>query len=196
MRLKKLLCGPLSIAVITAALGSWTAAAQDRPIIYQPNPDSPIEARNPKAPAETAEFEFVIGDWNAEITWTPPTGDPVTYMAKWHNHWVVDGHVVMQEWRGPFLTGTELRAYDTQKKQWTGQNVYVNGVWRSTTAKFEDGKMKVFIESEDKRGPFLNRETYDEIKDNSFKMYSDRSYDEGKTWETGRYSMVVTRAKE
>ena len=187
----------LSAALLASALYAAPTLAQDAPIIYQPNPDSPIGKRNAKAPAETAQFEFVIGDWDAEITWVQGNGEPLTYKAKWHNHWVVDGHVVMQEWRGPYLTGTELRAWDTQKQKWIGQNVYVNGVWQRTTAEFKDGKMRVIIEgSTDARGPFLNRETYDDIQPNSFRMYSEVSYDGGKTWETGSYSMTVTRTPE
>jgi len=178
-------------------LGEVAVSAQDRPIIYQPNPDSPIGARNPKAPMETAEFEFVIGDWDVAITWTPPNGKPFTYKAKWHNHWVVDGHIVMQEWRGPYMSGTEIRAYDTKQKKWIGQNVYTDGVWHRTNATLKDGKMVVIIEDvKDERGPYMNRETYHAITEDSFKMYSDRSYDSGKTWETGRYSMIATRANE
>jgi len=197
MRLIKLSLVTAVIGMSVSAAFSGEVAAQERPILYQPNPDSPIETRNPKAPPETAEFDFVIGDWDAVITWAPPGGKPLTYSAKWHNHWIVDGFVVMQEWRGPFLTGTEIRSWDRRQKKWTGRNVYVNGVWHETTAKFEDDKMVVIIEdAEDKNGPFKNRETYDEITENSFKMHSDRSYDGGKTWEKGRYSMVVTRAKK
>lgn len=184
----------LSAAAMVLGTLTVSGEAQDAPIIYQPNPDSPIGERNTKAPAATAEFEFVIGDWDVEITWMQGNGQPLNYKAKWHNHWVVDGHVVMQEWRGPYLTGTELRAWDTQQKKWIGQNVYVNGIWRRTTAELKDGEMHVIIEgNSDQRGPFLNRETYTDIKKDSFRMYSERSYDAGKTWEAGRYSMTVTR---
>jgi len=180
-------------AVVTLASGE-SASGQDAPILYQPNPDSPIGTRNKNGPPELAEFDFVIGDWDAVITWTPPGAEVVTYKAKWHNHWVVDGLVVMQEWRGPYLTGTEIRSWDRRQKKWTGRNVYVNGIWHETTAEFKDGKMIVIIEdAEDRNGPFKNRETYHEITENSFKMYSDRSDDGGKTWTKGRYSMVVTR---
>lgn len=187
-----------AVAAMMGAISALTlggeAVAQEKPIIYQPTPDSPIGKRNVKGPAALAEFDFVIGDWDVVITWTPPNAEPLTYKAKWHNHWIVDGLVVMQEWRGPYLTGTEIRSWDRRQKKWTGRNVYVNGIWHETTAEFKDGKMIVIIENaEDRNGPFKNRETYHEITDDSFKMYSDRSYDGGQTWETGRYSMVVTR---
>jgi len=187
----------IAVGLIAGVQSGERVYAQDAPILYQPNPDSPIGKRNAKAPAATGEFDFVIGDWDAVITWTPPGGQSQTYSAKWHNHWIVDGFVVMQEWRGPYLTGAEIRAYNPSLKQWVGQNIYVGGQWKRTTAIFEDGMMKVIIEAgEDKRGTFLNRETYYDIEKEAFKMKSDRSYDEGKTWEQGRYSMVVTRAHD
>ena len=166
------------------------------PILYQPNPDSPIESRNPKAAKELDQFQFLIGDWNATITWQPQGGKPMTYSAKWHNHWIIDGHAVMQEWRGPYLTGTEIRYYNPKTKQWTGKNLYVNGDWKDTVAEWKEDKMVVTIlNAEDKSGKFLNRETYFDIKVDSFKMKSDRSYDGGESWVQGAYFMHVVRAE-
>ncbi len=166
------------------------------PIIYQPDPDSPVGARNPKAAPGLGEFDFVVGDWDAEITWQAAGQPALTYKARWHNHWVVNGQVVMQEWRGPYITGAELRAYDASSGKWIGQNIYPGGPdpWHKTSAEFKDDRMVVIIEGvKDKRGPFLNRETYFDIEAGSFRMKSDRSYDGGKTWEKGAYEMICTR---
>ena len=166
------------------------------PIIYQPEPDSPLGQRNEKASPQLSEFDFVIGDWDAAITWQAPGRPPLNYVAHWHNHWVVNGLVVMQEWRGPYLTGAELRSFDPKLGKWTGQIIYPGGPvpWHKTSAEFVDGTMQVTIEGAiDERGVHLNRETYYDISANSFKMKSDRSYDGGKTWEEGSYSMTCTR---
>ncbi len=171
------------------------ASAQQPSIVYQPDPDSPIGTRNPKAPAETAQFDFVIGDWDVWITWTPENGEPQSYAAKWHNHWIIDGFAVMQEWRGPYITGAEFRFYDPQKKGWYGHNIYVGNEWKSTTAEYKDGKMMVYIDKAGPKGDFINRETYFDITADTFKMKSDRSYDGGETWETGAYSMTATRVR-
>jgi len=57
-----------------------------------------------------------------------------------------------------------------------------------------NGEMIVFISGvSDDRGRYLNRETYSDISEDSFQMKSDRSYDDGKTWEPGRYRLEVTR---
>lgn len=182
----------------TQLLGFDVNAQQEiPPIIYQPETDSPILERNVSGPDGLKEFDFVIGDWDVTITWQSHNAEPLTYNAKWHNHWVINGLVVMQEWRGPFLTGAELRAFDANTGKWTGQNIYPGGrsPWHRTTAEFRDGQMMVTIEDgRDQRGTFLNRETYFDISENSFRMKSERSYDDGATWEKGAYEMICHRA--
>ena len=189
----------LAAGVAAAALCviSGQVMAQNNPIIYQPNPDSPIGTRNEKAPAETAQFDFVVGDWDAVITWTPPNKPPVTYKAKWHNHWIIDGYALMQEWRGPYLTGTEIRYFDAEQKKWLGQNLYVDGKWTAVTAEFSGGEMIVNNPEVNKgpKGEFISREVYFGIGPDNWQMKSEHSFDGGVTWGPGRYSMVSTRAK-
>ena len=186
-----------SIISLCFTATSFSQEIRNDPIIYQPNPDSPILTRNPALTGEGEAFDFLIGDWDAVITWHPENGEKDIYRAKWHNHWIIDGYAVMQEWRGPSLTGTEIRYYDVATKSWTGQNIYVDGAWRETKAKSDGDNMVVtiFAESEE-LGKYLNRETYFNIKDNSFEMKSDISTDEGKTWKPGAYSMIVNRSTE
>lgn len=186
-----------SLFLVPTNLSAVAQSEQNSPpIIYQPNPDSPVGERNLKGAPQLGEFDFVIGDWDAAITWQAPGQPPLNYVAHWHNHWVINGLVVMQEWRGRYITGAELRAYDPKLGEWTGQNIYPGSPvpWHKTSAKFKDGKMVVVIEGNaDERGAYLNRETYYDIADDSFKMKSDRSYDGGKTWEKGAYRMTCTR---
>lgn len=176
----------------------FTAQAQDirsDPLIFQPDPDSPILSRDPSLTGEGEAFDFLIGDWDVVITWEPEGSPKDRYRAKWYNHWIIDGHAVMQEWRGPSLTGTEIRFYDKATQSWVGQNIYVNGAWRETKAKSDGDNMVVTIFGKSEaRGDFLNRETYFNIKENSFEMKSNLSLDNGVTWKSGDYHMVVTRS--
>lgn len=190
----KFLARSISIVLFALPLLAVQANAQDQAILYQPDPDSPIGERNPKAPPETAQFDFVIGDWDIDITYTPAGGKPFSYKAKWHNHWVVDGHVVMQEWRGPYSTGAEFRFFDPQKKRWIGQNVYTGAKWQETSAEFVDGKMYIYSSQSDADGDFLARETYYEIGPDSFKLKAEVSRDNGKSWQAGKYTLVATRS--
>lgn len=197
MRVLKAVAG---LAVVIQVLTVGSAARQEiPPIKFQPEIDSPIAERNPNAPAALGQFDFVIGDWDATITWQAQGGEPLTYNAKWHNHWVIDGQVVMQEWRGPFITGAELRAFNAEAGTWSGQNIYPGSPepWHKTTAEFKDNKMVVTIHDvKDQRGTFLNRETYFDISPDSFQMKSERSYDDGATWEEGAYRMICRRSSD
>lgn len=172
-------------------------ARQRSPVIlFQPEVDSPIGEPNKNVPEAGRQFDFVIGDWNVDMTYYAPGKEPFHYRAKWHNHWVVNGFIVMQEWRGPYATGAEMRYYDKNEQQWTGRNIYPGSkvAWHNTSAAFKDGEMVVIIEgTSDQRGAFLNRETYYDIQQDSFRMKSDRSYDGGQTWEKGQYDMICFR---
>lgn len=171
------------------------ATAEEVAIRYQPDPDSPIGVRSANAAEEVAQFEFLIGDWDVQITWYPPQGEPNTYKAKWHNHWINDGFDVMQEWRGPYITGTEFRHYDPALGHWVGKNLYVGGKWVNTTARVDGDNMVVIIEASNATdGAFLNRETYFGIANDQWRMKSERSFDGGETWIKGRYDMIATRS--
>jgi len=184
------------LAVGLPAVGATQVMAQDTPALYQPDPDSPIGERNENAPPELAMYDFVIGDWDATVTFTKPDGSEVKGKARWHNIWIGNGYVVMQEWRSPYTVGSEFRSYDAEKKKWLGQNIYFNSDWRATEIEFNDGNMIVFNpHAKDKNGPFINRETYYDISENSFKIKSDRSYDGGKTWQPGIYAIAAIRLR-
>ena len=197
---RKMLSGSaIAAGVCTCVVFSASAFGQTPPIRYQPDPDSPIGMRNENAPARSAQFDFVIGDWDVDIILRAPGREPQNYQAKWHNHWIVDGFAVMQEWRGPYATGAEFRYFDASKDMWTGYNLYPGAGWSPTTARFEEWRMIIFVEGgSDSRGAFLARETYYDIEGDSFKMKSSRSYDDGETWESGEagYAMTARRSHE
>lgn len=186
------------IAVFTAGLAAFCpfALAQAPEIIYQPDPDSPIGERNPNGPPELAQFDFLIGDWDVDMTWYFDGDTPTKSYAKWHNHWVVNGTVVMLEWRGPRFTGTEFRQWDSAQGRWVGVNIYPDfgaAMPRVTAEKVGD-TMQVSIPTEGPNGSYINRETYYDIGPDSYRMKSEISTDGGKSWKRGQYEMVVTRS--
>ncbi|MBI1199069.1 MAG: hypothetical protein GC203_14515 [Phenylobacterium sp.] len=183
----------LFVVAAAAALISTHGFAQTPPIQFQPHPDSPIGARNPKAPAELKQLEFLIGDWRVAIVLHQPGGD-LAYEARWHNSWIVNGSAVMQEWRGPYATGAELRSYDPDKGRWVGRNFYTGpNSWTESEGAFADGEFVIDTPSQGPDGAFLNRERYFDIQPNSFRMVARRSRDGGKTWSEPTYEMVCTR---
>ena len=134
------------ILVLSTVLLASASSAQPPAIQYNPEYDGPIGSRNPNAPSQTAQFDFVIGDWDVDMRFRPPGQDEQRYRARWHNFWAVNGYVVAQEWRGPYATGLELRRFNPQSGQWEGRNTYsFNTSWAETTATWIDGEMVVRI---------------------------------------------------
>ena len=79
---------------------------------------------------------------------------------------------------------------------WQGYNVYTmnGGQARRTTSRADGDNMIIIIEAINRQGQeFLNRETYFDISESGFSMRSERSYDDGESWQTGQYSMIATR---
>ena len=195
------------LTIMTYALASFGlfvsaefAMAQDDPqIIYQPSPDSPIGVRNPDGATELAQYDFLIGDWDVEITWYFPGQEASVNKAIWHNHWIVDGRVLMLEWRGPQFTGTEIRTWNPKEKKWVGINVYPSfggGYTEVTSEKIGDEMYVYFPPMEGPKGAFLAREIYSDIEADNYKMKSEHSFDDGETWERGLYEMTVWRTKD
>jgi len=177
-----------------ALLFSVRAHAQD--ILYQPNPDSPIGERNSNAPDGTGQYDFLIGDWDIEVTLFRGQQEPLTYRAKWHNHWVANGYVVMQEWRGPYSTGIELRSYDPAEDKWHGRNIYqpAPGTWYSNIASFENDEMTVTTSRIDPEGmETITREIYWEISEARFRIRTEQSSDGETSWQRGKYELIATR---
>jgi len=195
--MRKMLSLSLLVTAIIAAPGA-VQAQQVLPILSQPDPDSPIGERNPQAPDVLDQYAFVIGDWDADVTFYRPDGQQIRYMGKWHNIWIGNGLTVFQEWRGPYTTGIELRTYDPRAGHWTGQNYYPGprGWWATTSHwNAETGEMTVRSTKPTPDGEALNEEIYYDITPDSFKMRSRMSMDGGETWERGAFSLTATRTK-
>lgn len=192
----------LGIVIVASAgfaflVGPMSATAQDDgEIIYQPTPDSPLGKRNPNGPAELAQYEFLIGDWDVDMTWYLDGKTATKSFAKWHNHWIINGNAVMLEWRGPQYTGAEIRQWDPQQGKWVGVNIYPDfGADMVPVVSEKVGDtMTVKMDLATPEGNMINRETYYDITPNSFKMKSEHSSDDGQTWTRGMYEMTVTRA--
>jgi len=184
------------ILLLTPLFSTPVQSQQIPAIQFQPEVDSPIGKRNPNAPEELSQFDFLIGDWNIEIDFRQPDGAIQTYPAIWHNHWMVNGILLAQEWRGPFATGVEFKRYNKQKGMWEGRQTYnFKPGWSTSIAVKEEDKMIVTHgESTDQAGRvFILRETYHDMTENSFKMFAQRSYDNGKTWSEWAFKMVCNR---
>jgi len=184
------------ILLVVCASSAFANGAAGQDILYVPEPDSPIGARNPDAPPGTGQYDFLIGDWDIRVSLFRDGQAPLNYAARWHNHWVVNGYAVMQEWRGPYSTGMELRSYDETDDVWHGRNIYFPspGAWYDNTAKWNDDEMVVTTIRKDASGAeSITREVYFDISASNFSIRTEISTDGGRSWQRGRYELVATR---
>jgi hypothetical protein len=194
-----MLAVPIAISQALAVSSLFVAPialAQDSeaPQAFEPKPDGPIGQRNPRAPSQVAQFEFVAGNWIADVTFISAEGESVPRKAKWHNHWINYGYDLVQEFKSAHAAGSEFRHYDPESGHWVGKNLYAGHVWINTTARMIGDNMVVIVEANNATdGSFLNRETYYDITENQWKMKSDRSFDNGVTWVAGSYEMTANR---
>lgn len=150
------------------------------------------EGMNPSAPMETAQFDFIMGEWRSDVFWmndmkkkTYAAGIPGYWSAAYSNN----GYAVTDEWRSVQGNGPTLptyRSYVPYSKSWVmtfiGPNQRRDLTWLME-GKFNDsGEMHAEFEGSDRTGKFMARVHFTEIKADSFLWSSDRSYDGGKTW--------------
>lgn len=124
-----------SIGSVIAIAGLFAAACTTE---HQASPDpaaaAPIAPRcdygspHPQAPAELAQFSFLIGDF--EITshimtptgWSPPRPGP---RARWNGWYSMGGMMITDEWYDPdpglqpdAPRGVNVRMYDVESAEW------------------------------------------------------------------------------
>ncbi len=178
IKLSRLVIAVCAVAGFVAMASFQAAFAQEgQEIIYQPNPDSPVGERNPDGAAELAQFEFLIGNWDVEVTYYGPDGNAINYKAEFHNIWIVDGLVIFQEWRGPYTTGAEFRSYNKKSNTWQGNYFYPGRGWWATESVWDTGNRQMVVTSKkkDQRGEAINKEIYFDITGNSFRSTRSRS---------------------
>lgn len=186
------------VSVLALAVAACGHVAWAQPILFQPREDSPILARNPAGPPELAQYDFLAGDWNVTVTMPRAGGQPMVFQAKWHNHWIANGYVMMQEWRGPYATGIELRSFNPVTNKWDGHNLYVAkpGTWYETQAELVGRDMVVTRHTRTPDGvPSINREIYHHIDADRFEIRTEVSLDGGASWKPGGYNLVATRER-
>jgi hypothetical protein len=79
---------------------------------------------NPEAPAETAQFEFLVGAWDCTTKFMKPDGSGYSVgRAKWSGAYILDGWAIQDVWigyspEGKENHGTNIRTFNPKKKKW------------------------------------------------------------------------------
>jgi len=158
---------------------------------------------NPKAPPETKQLEFFIGDWDIETSSIQRDGSFVKGHARSHVSWAFDGFALQDDWNqldaegNVIFRGTSIRSFDPVKKKWTITWVMVNvsGYTGITAEMNEKGEFVMNGRGHDPLGDFLERARYYDIKDDHYSFDLARSYDGGKTWIEKFGHIEATRVK-
>lgn len=186
-----------SIALIVAVAGSSFAHAQ-----HGDNATLPAYS----APAEAHQFDFLIGQWEIELT--PKVGGLVAMIhgaprliGSWKAWPAFDGFGIEDELRvmdasgNPATLNHALRVYDSAKGQWTitGMDIY-RALASQSSGNWQEGEMHIKGAGTARDGSrYLSRTRFFDISADGFRMQQDRSTDGGETWEEASLAIVAKR---
>ena len=158
------------------------------------------------APPEAAQFDFLIGQWDIEVT--PKVGGLVAMIhgtprlaGSWKAWRAFDGFGVDDELRvvdgggNPVNLGHTLRVYDRKAHRWAIESLDVYGTsFAAATAQWQGGEMLVSGAGTMPDGrAYLSRSHFCEIAPDHFKVRQDRSYDKGASWDEGAITISARR---
>jgi len=147
------------------------------PIEYEASPAYPFGRLNPKAPPETKQFSFLIGEFDCE--------DRIysSRNKKWFKmntvrkaEYVLNGHVIQDKNWTPLSNTSNMRAYDPKTKQWYVtyfKTPYSSAVWKGGMK----GKSIVLIQA---RGKTTSRLSFFDIEKDRYSWKAENVTD-GKT---------------
>ena len=104
------------------------------PIEYEPNPAFPYGRLNPQAPPETAQFAFMIGEFDCvdEII-NPQDGKWIKFPAIWNAKYFLNGHGIQDQYWSPQFSTSNIRIFDAKEKKWKvtffRMPGYNSGIW-------------------------------------------------------------------
>lgn len=104
---------------------STCQSVQDHPpgMIYEPDSQFPFGRRNPDAPAELAQFEFMVGRNRCdEERLNGATGERESGQRSWDAHYFMNGYAIRDTGRSGALTNGNIRLFDVLEK--SGRSVF------------------------------------------------------------------------
>ena len=157
---------------------------------------------NPKAPKETEQFEFMVGTWDCKTKFmTGPSGEYAEGKATWIGDYYLDGWAIEDTWisklpDGSTIKGVNIRSFNKETGKWDNRWLAQGSLqWKYFESEMVDDTMVMTGgEGVDPVGEFVDRNTFFDIKKDSWSWRKDRSYDGGKTWVEGIGYIEAKRA--
>lgn len=155
--------------------------------------------RHPNAPLSA--FDFLIGEWKCESRVKGADGEYRTYPATWVGRYILDGHVIADEFRqfdangNVTQLGTTYRSYNTERGVWVMKWLdTLNSTWLDLGPQELGGvdvtDTSVVFKHHLPEGPVRDvfpeqtifRITFHDISRDSFSWKAEVSTDEGVSW--------------
>jgi len=122
----------LSFIVMFVSVGFasiWTNAQNSKPsqnilktappTKYEPSPAFPYGRLNPKAPPETVQFSFMIGEFDCvDDILNRQTGRWARFPAIWNAKYFLNGHGIQDQYWSPNFSTSNIRIFDVKNKKW------------------------------------------------------------------------------
>jgi hypothetical protein len=158
---------------------------------------------NPKAPPETKQFEFLIGTWDCKTKFmSGPGGEYTEGQATWIGKYYLDGWAIEDTWiseqpDGSTFMGVNIRSFNKETGKWDNRWLPQGTLkWKYfESERVGDSMVMTGGEGVDSVGEFIDRNTFHDIKKDSWSWRKDRSYDGGKTWVEGIGYIEATRSE-
>lgn len=171
------------VIVISVLVLSFTILAQDRSdnveinrqVLdkHEPGTANPFGTLNPNAPAEVAQFEFMVGVFDCidEIR-NPADGKWYESKSVWSSSYFLNGYGIQDKYWSPITVASGTRLFDQKKKKWIvnyfqSQPRYSTGVWEGR----KEGDNMVMRQQ---NGTVESRLTFSNITKNSFNWIGER----------------------
>lgn len=129
-------------------------------------------------------YAWLIGSWDIEATWFEDGRAARTGQGEWHFGWILGGRaiqdVLFAKGAEPHHYGTTLRGYDPRQDVWHvfwsqpafGEFAYLLGRREGAA----------IVQQSAVQAPRMQRWSFDEITDRSFRWRGEISLDGGGTW--------------
>lgn len=146
------------------------------------------EGPNPAAPRETSQFGFLIGTWDCTTRFRQADGAWREGTATWTGYYILGGWAIQDDWVSPrpdggVFHGTNIRSFNPRTKKWDNRWLPQGSLeWKHFEAEKVGDTMVMLGKGEDARGPFLDRNTFYDIRPDGWRWRKDRSYDGGESW--------------
>jgi hypothetical protein len=156
---------------------------------------------NPGAPPETEQYAFIIGEWDCKTRFmSGPGGEFTEGRATWTGEYILDGWAIQDTWvskrpDGSESIGINIRSFNKEAGVWDNRWLAQGALKWSVFSSRMVGDTMVMTGGggRDAVGEFVDRNTFYDIRKDSWSWRKDRSYDGGKTWNEGVGFIEATR---